>query len=193
MLTSWGEPSPTRLESVLATAVDQTPTYPELGATQHDVMPAGYRHDDLRVELGRGDEVTARARLGIETWRAHTGAGLAVYPTGAPVEVGGTVLVVATVGPLRVVAPCRIIAVVDEPSRFGFAYGTLPGHPEQGEEAFVCEQSADGTVIFRVRAFSRPRDPLARLGAPVSRWVQTRATRSYLKALQQFVRRGLRG
>jgi uncharacterized protein (UPF0548 family) len=30
--------------------------------------------------------------------------------------------------------PCRVVYVVDEPRRAGFAYGTLPGHPEIGGE-----------------------------------------------------------
>jgi uncharacterized protein (UPF0548 family) len=30
-------------------------------------------------------------------------------------------------------APVRVVYVVDEPTRRGFAYGTLPGHPESGE------------------------------------------------------------
>ena len=37
---------------------------------------------------------------------------------------------------------CRIVYVVDESgpiSKFGFAYGTLPGHVESGEERFLIE------------------------------------------------------
>jgi uncharacterized protein (UPF0548 family) len=40
--------------------------------------------------------------------------------------------VLAHLGPIRV--PCRVVYVLDEPERRGFAYGTLPGHPESGEE-----------------------------------------------------------
>ena len=36
--------------------------------------------------------------------------------------------VIVHLGPVR--APCRVVYVVDEPDRRGFAYGTLPGHPE---------------------------------------------------------------
>jgi hypothetical protein len=55
-----------------------------------------------------------------------------------------------------VVCPCRVVHVVDEPRRRGFAYGTLPGHPEQGEESFTVTHEADDSVVFRVAAFSRP-------------------------------------
>jgi uncharacterized protein (UPF0548 family) len=46
--------------------------------------------------------------------------------------------------------------VIDEENRRGFAYGTPPGHPEQGEEAFVVALREDGQVTFTVTAFSRP-------------------------------------
>jgi len=52
--------------------------------------------------------------------------------------------------------------VVDEPRRRGFAYGTLPGHPERGEEAFLITHHDDGTVTFAITAFCAPGSPLAR-------------------------------
>jgi uncharacterized protein (UPF0548 family) len=76
------------------------------------------------------------------------------------------------------------------PNRFGFAYGTLPAHPEQGEEAFHIESDVHGTVRFVVTAFSRPRHPLARIGSPVARQVQLRVTRRYLTSLAEFVAGG---
>ena len=87
---------------------------------------------------------------------------------------------------LTTVAPCRVVYIVDEPDRFGFAYGTLPGHPEQGEEAFVVAKADDGAVRFTITAFSRPKEALARLGGPVTRFVQKRATKAYLDAMAQL-------
>ena len=84
-------------------------------------------------------------------------------------------------------AACRIVAVVDEPRRFGFAYGTLPLHPESGEEAFLVDRGEDDVVRFRVVAASRPAHPLARLGAPVARRVQRRITAGYLEGLRRAV------
>ena len=77
----------------------------------------------------------------------------------------------------------RVVYVVDEPDRAGFAYGTLPEHLEEGEESFIVRR-ADGRVRFDVRAFSRPRHPLARFGAPVTRLLQVRATDAYLGAMR---------
>jgi uncharacterized protein (UPF0548 family) len=85
-------------------------------------------------------------------------------------------------------APCRVVYVVDEPDRTGFAYGTLPGHPESGEAALTLVRGSDERVSFVVRSFSRRVDPLARLGAPLARLVQTRVTRRYIDALSEAAR-----
>ena len=62
---------------------------------------------------------------------------------------------------------CRIVYTIDEEGpvvRFGFAYGTLPDHAEQGEERFSVEwHHEDGTVWYDILAFSRPNHPLASL------------------------------
>jgi len=87
---------------------------------------------------------------------------------------------------LTTVAPCRVVYLVDEVDRFGLAYGTLPGHPEQGEEAFLVERSGKSSARFTITAFSRPREPLARIGGPVSRMVQRRATMGYVDAMRKL-------
>ena len=81
-------------------------------------------------------------------------------------------------GPLAIRAPVRVVYLLDEPDRQGFAYGTLPGHPETGEEAFVLTRGADGRVTFAISAFSRPVSLLARVAGPAGvltqRWVTGR-------------------
>ncbi len=94
----------------------------------------------------------------------------------------------APVGPISAVAVCRIVAVVDEPDRYGFAYGTLPGHPERGEEAFVVERRDSGPV-FTIVVFWKPAEVIARLGGPVTRHLQKKATTGYLRGLASFVTR----
>lgn len=73
-------------------------------------------------------------------------------------------------------APCRIVGILDEPDRWGFAYGTLAGHPEQGEEAFVVSIGGDNAVRFRITAFSRPGDRITHLAGPVGRAAQRAGT-----------------
>jgi uncharacterized protein (UPF0548 family) len=54
---------------------------------------------------------------------------------------------------------CRIVYIVDESEplrRFGFAYGTLPGHVGTGEERFLVEWDPAGDgVWYDILAFSR--------------------------------------
>jgi uncharacterized protein (UPF0548 family) len=174
-----------RIADDAATAV---PTYQDVGATlSSEPMPPGFRHDRYEVILGGADGgAFERGCRGLREWAAHVGAGFVVEPDQPPSE-GATVAVAAPLGPLTAVAVCRIVSVVDEPDRYGFAYGTLPGHPERGEEAFVVERAGDGGALFRIIAFSRPSELLARLGGPVTRALQQRATRRYLTALADFV------
>ncbi|WP_291314767.1 DUF1990 family protein [Corynebacterium sp. UBA2622] len=79
---------------------------------------------------------------------------------------------------------CRVTDVVDEPDRRGFSYGTLPGHPESGEESFLVERRGSGQVVFVIEAVSRPSNLFWRAVRPLldaARRVIT--TRRYLTAL----------
>jgi hypothetical protein len=87
------------------------------------------------------------------------------------------------IGPLRLRAPCRVVYAVREPQRLGFAYGTLAGHPESGEEAFMIQHHDDDTVSFKITAFSRPATRLAKVAGPVGGVVQRQITARYLRAL----------
>jgi uncharacterized protein (UPF0548 family) len=84
--------------------------------------------------------------------------------------------------------PCRVVWVLDEPDRRGFGYGTLPGHPESGEESFVVSLRPDDEVRYELRAFSRPATRLSRLGGPISRRVQTLALDRYVVAIRKSAR-----
>jgi len=96
---------------------------------------------------------------------------------------GDTVLLRIPLGPVRFAAPARVVYVIDEPHRVGFAYGTLPGHPEDGEEAFVVDRKGDGSVWITITAFSRPSSRWWWAVYPVLRVVQEYYTRRYLRAL----------
>jgi uncharacterized protein (UPF0548 family) len=162
-------------------------TYAETGATRGDgPLPAGYRHLDRRERLGAGEATFTRAVDALFGWRMHRGAGLAVLAAPPAPAVGE--VVVTRLGPpvLGQRIPCRIVYVVDEPRRRGFGYGTLPGHPARGEEAFVVEWADNDDVYLVIRAFSRPATLLARLGGPVTGWVQNIATERYVRALRRL-------
>jgi uncharacterized protein (UPF0548 family) len=105
-------------------------------------------------------------------------------PDGAPFIVpGDSVLLGIPFGPFHVTAPARVVYVVDDLSRKGFAYGTLPGHPESGEESFIVEQTDDGSVWLEISAFSRPANAFWWIVYPVLRLTQAYYTRRYFEAL----------
>lgn len=92
-------------------------------------------------------------------------------------------LVIPVVGPIVITAPARVVYLIDELKRKGFAYGTLPGHPEDGEEAFIVSQREDDSVWLTIRAFSRPSSRKWWAVYPGLRIAQEFYTRRYLRAL----------
>jgi len=162
-------------------------TYPRVGGTQGP-LPVGYHHTELSRVVGRGEGDFARAGALLMSWDVHRRAGLTVTADEDRAAPGVEVVVGLGFGRLRVHAPCRVVYVIDEPRQQGFAYGTLRGHPETGEELFLVDWPDDDVVTFSVRAFSRPALWWSRLGGPVARRVQAWVTERYLEAL--VVRRG---
>lgn len=165
----------------LAAAAQTDPTYPEIGASA-GTMPTGYRHVRRSRGIGTGTAAFEGAAQRLLGWDVHRAAGLDVEATASSAIAGSTVVLRLGIGPLRVFAPCRVVVVVDEPRRKGFAYGTLPGHPETGEELFVVTRGADDQVDIHITAFSRPSTWWARVGGPVSRRTQDRITDRYIAA-----------
>ena len=107
---------------------------------------------------------------------------------GAPAEAGAVVVLTAGLPSFGYDIPCRVVWARTEGHEQGFGYGSLPGHPESGEECFVVTLRPDGGVVFTTRVFSRLATPLARLGGPVSRAVQRAAIRGYLAAARRSAR-----
>jgi uncharacterized protein (UPF0548 family) len=174
-----------RDERRLAALATAELTYREHGATR-GALPAGYDHVHRDVSVGRGRAAFDRAVDGLFGWQMHRGAGMAVTasePTAAP---GVVVALRVGWGPVRLLVPCRVVYRVEEPARRGFAYGTLPGHPERGEEAFLIELRPDGDVRLVIRAFSRPASVIARVGGPLTRKVQALYTDRYIRALRRL-------
>jgi uncharacterized protein (UPF0548 family) len=171
----------------LARARQQEVTYPEVGLTRSSTLPVGYTHDKVGLQIGQGDVDWERAKDAIRSWKAHAHAGIAITPSDARIQEGATILASRTFGPVTIVAPCRIVYVTEEATRFGFAYGTLPGHPERGEEAFHVILGDDGTVTAEIVAFSRPDDLATRLIGPIARMIQKAATRRYLAGVARHV------
>ena len=117
----------------------------------------------------------------------HRGAGLRVAADG-PIAVGTNVAFSAPLPIGFVDGTCRIVVVVDEPNRYGFAYGTLSVHPECGEEAFIVSRDGDGNVRLDIDGVSRPAAALARLVPLLGDQLQDRGVRRYLAAMRTLTR-----
>ena len=115
----------------------------------------------------------------------HRGAGLQIAADG-PIRVGTNVAFRAPLPLGFVLGSCRIVDVIDEPNLYGFAYGTLPVHPECGEEAFIITRDEGGAVRFDVVGVSRPAHPLVRLASPLAAGIQDAAVRRYLAAMRSI-------
>ena len=110
-----------------------------------------------------------------------------VEPAGIPIAEGETAVVLVRAFGLWFVNAARIVYVIDEPRRFGFAYGTLPGHAERGEERFLVEWLSDDSVWYDLDALSRPRYWAARLAYPLTRHLQHRFVRLSKAAVARAV------
>jgi uncharacterized protein (UPF0548 family) len=117
----------------------------------------------------------------------HRGAGLRVAADG-PIAVGTNVAFSAPLPIGFVDGMCRIVVVVDEPNRYGFAYGTLSVHHECGEEAFVVSRDGDGNVRLDIAGVLRPAPTLARIVPPLADHLQDRGVRRYLAAMRTLTR-----
>ncbi|ONI72461.1 DUF1990 domain-containing protein [Kribbella sp. ALI-6-A] len=144
--------------------------------------PGGFRGFERTVRVGQGDADWARAAGVVMGWGVKTRSGFAVEGEAVARE-GCDYTLVVGIGPLRVREPVRVVAVVDEAERCGFAYGTRPGHPVVGEEAFVVHRSADGAVWLTLRSITRAGHGGWRLAFPGVLVAQWWFRRRYLRAL----------
>jgi uncharacterized protein (UPF0548 family) len=154
-------------------------TYSEVGATSGP-LPDVYHHVQKSTVIGRGRRRFEEAADKGMRWGMLRGAGLRVDATSEVAAAGSEVLV--HLGP--VAAPCRVVYVVEESDLRGFAYGTLPGHAESGEERFMVRYDpTTDEVLAEVTAFSRHATWWSRLGSPVTSVIQRVVTDRYLRSL----------
>ncbi|MFD4430566.1 DUF1990 domain-containing protein [Nocardia sp. NPDC058497] len=158
-------------------------TYPDVGATRA-TLPSGYHRFRHRRPIGHGRALFDRAATHILAFGMQKDVGIFDRADTETAQVGTELTVRLGPRPIGIVAPCRVVYILDEPDRRGFAYGTLPGHPEAGEELFAVEYDpTDDTVYGLVTAFSRPGTWYVRLGGPVVRLIQRWFAHRYLNTL----------
>ncbi|WP_348786527.1 DUF1990 family protein [Leifsonia sp. NPDC080035] len=156
------------------------PEAPRWGASDPD-----FRRSEVSAVIGRGDEHWRRAVDDVLRWRVKTRSGFLVDAPG-PVAPGQRLRIRARVLGLTIVEPVEVVSVVERADRAGFAYRTLPGHPVDGEEAFIVHRDErSGCIVLTVRSLTRaaPQQPWRAL-YPLLRAAQRVARRRYLRALR---------
>lgn len=174
------------IREVVASQEGAAFSYPEVGATRVEA-PAGYQVHRERFALGSGPGTFERAKQALRKWRMFEMGWLELCWPDAPVVSGSTVAVLARHLGFWSLHVARIVYVVDESRKYGFAYGTLAEHAESGEEWFGVEQSEDNSVWYEILAFSREKHVLAKIGYPFTRSLQSKFRRDSRLAMQRAV------
>jgi len=184
------EPSEAQIENFLAEQKDLPFSYKEVGASK-DLIPENYPINHHRIQLGSGAAVFARAKNALQSWEMYKLEWTRLYPPNTPIVVGEVVVVVVNHHFCWSMNPCRIIYVLDESGtieRFGFAFGTLPGHSEEGEERFTVEwRHDDDTIWYELLAFARPHHVLAKIGSPFVRFMQRKFAKDSQRAMLKAI------
>ncbi|MDJ1372667.1 DUF1990 family protein [Gulosibacter molinativorax] len=158
------------------------------------------RVTDEVVQIGRGEARWKHAWTQTLSWGIQRHAGYAILPVPdtseggdvslgdaeepyAQMQQGMTVRLRRRFGPLIMTMPVRVVYVVDEPHRKGFAFGTLSGHPVSGEVAFIVEHRADDSVHFLLRTYSGPGKGIWALAYPIVLLFRGGLKNTYLESL----------
>ena len=186
------EPCEKEIENFLAAQRDLPFSYEEVGASK-DKIPSGYPINHNRVQIGNGADAFVRAKNAIQNWTMYQLQWTRLFPADAPIAVGTVVCVIVNHHFCWSINPCRIVYTLeqtDKVERYGFAFGTLPGHSEEGEERFTVEWNrADDSVWYELLAFARPHHILARIGFPFVGLFQRKFARDSGRAMLEAVRR----
>ncbi|NBO93467.1 MAG: DUF1990 domain-containing protein [Planctomycetia bacterium] len=184
------KPTIERIQAFLEVQSRLDLTYSAVGATVK-IPPTDYVLDHTRMRLGAGEKVFDAAKAALQRWQQFRLGWLEACPQHTPIQEGQAVAILGQSLGLWWLNACRIVVVVDQDGpvkRFGFAYGTLPGHVGSGEERFLIEwdRSTD-SVFYDILAFSRPHHFLARLGYFWMRRTQKRFGRESVAAMRRAI------
>jgi uncharacterized protein (UPF0548 family) len=165
-------PSADQVQRFLTGSVSSPLSYAPMGIAKE--APAGSASTRPAPPSAAARRILPRPVNALIAWKHFDLGWLEVFPRRSPMVVG--TLVVALVRHLGFwsLNACRIVYLIDEDHdssgsrKFGFAYGTPRNHAGQGEEIFTVSHHLDtDDVRYEIRAVSRPRAPLARLGYPI--------------------------
>lgn len=182
-------PSDQDIERFLADSRELPLSYGPPGLTQAAAPPG--RVDESRTRIGGGPHDFERACDALAAWTHFDLSWVQLFPRRASISVGTVVAVCIRHLGFWSLNGARVVdRIAGDDRRFGFAYGTLTDHAEHGEELFeVRLDPQSGDVIYRIRAVSWPQAPLARVGYPFVRHLQSRFRRDSSAAMARAVTR----
>ena len=181
-------PSSEEIDRFLGAAKNLSLSYQPIGLAQSN--PRDFKIDEAIAEIGQGESAFASAKAALKSWRHFELGWVQLFPCRAPIEPQTTVAVLARHLGLWSLNACRVVYSIDDATggNFGFAYGTLTEHAECGEELFeVAFDRGSGQVSYRIRAVSKPRAALAKIGYPFTRLFQDRFRRDSIRAMKRAV------
>ena len=181
-------PSPRDVARFLDASAALRLSYAPVGLARTGAL--GFSMDEEVAAVGSGEAAFARATAALAEWRHFDLGWVELHPRQAEITHGTVVAVAIRHFGFWSLNGCRVVSSISDPrqSTFGFAYGTLTNHAECGEEIFeVRLDRGTGEVTYRIRAVSRPRALLARLGYPLTRMLQARFRRDSVAAVRRAV------
>jgi uncharacterized protein (UPF0548 family) len=181
-------PSPQDVERFISESRDVPLSYAPIGLAREGYE--GFNLDEQVTIVGSGEAAFARATAALIEWRHFDLGWVELFPRRGPIAPGTVVAVLVRHLGFWSLNGCRVVYQIGVrgDSDFGFAYGTLRNHAESGEEIFQVSFRPDtGDVSYTVRAVSRPRAMLAKVGYPVARALQARFRRDSAGAVRRAI------
>lgn len=179
------KPSEAYIRSFVEHSMDEPFSYEAVGATRSEETPPGFVQDHNRIRLGTGTGIFDSAKRSLSSWKMFAIPWVALCWPSVSIAAGQTVAVVIRHFGFYSINAARIVYVIDEPHRFGFASGTLPEHGETGEERFmVTMDERTEEVTYDLFAFSRPNHLAAKIGYPIVRSLQRQFASASLQAMK---------
>ncbi len=191
-------PSQAKLDQFLLDMQNAPFNYTEIGYTQSDCESAddtknryqllkGYSIDDYHLYLGEGTTVWEKAKTALTQWKHFPPSFTIVYSNTESIEEGIIVAVMIKILGVWWRNSAKIVYVIDKPDCFGFAYGTLTEHAEQGEEAFWISRDCEGKICYHIKAFSKPKFWAAKLAYPLTRRYQRKFAKESLLNMKNMI------
>lgn len=186
MIASISFPNHKALDNFIKTETPKGFTYSEVGATATGEKFIHYDNDYNQIVLGKGEKVWQKAKKVLRNWQHFPLLWTKIYPNTTELKKGAVVVVLFRLFGIWWRNSAKIVYAFDEINRFGFAYGTLPGHIEMGEEVFWVERDKEGIVSYHIKAFSKPRFWLARIAYPIARFYQRKFVKESKVIMQKL-------